>query len=320
MANPTLVLIPNPPDAVRQAALVSGHTCRWTLKATFPAPHGTVFLRYSEPEQGEDALDVLSSAGKLLQRLRDTHLPSDLLKVAPKTLGAGWLDPRTQKGPMAIFTLLDYEDKTPYRMWLAFPEGFVGICTLSREWDTTKKYAWNGLEFTEANERNAPAATDVSPPPALIVPGTTRFGAAFFGGRRFLLRWTKTGGQITLAILDSRGRLLARHRLQDDFSATKFTTLSAMWLDEKRKHDPILQARDSDMVRLHVFSDDFSRLICVQDFNDSSSSISATTVRFGRDKRGILTVTEIYSERTFDDGSGGESHETNYVWNGHSFR
>jgi hypothetical protein len=27
-----------------------------------------------------------------------------------------------------------------------------------------------------------------------------------------------------------------------------------------------------------------------------------------------------YSERTFDDGTGGASHETNYTWNGHAFQ
>ncbi|MBB6051651.1 hypothetical protein [Armatimonas rosea] len=68
------------------------------------------------------------------------------------------------------------------------------------------------------------------------------------------------------------------------------------------------------MVRVHVFPDGFTKLLCAQDFNDSSSSIAATTVEFSRDKRGLLIVSESYSER---EGGG---HTTDYFWTGHRFK
>jgi hypothetical protein len=315
MSTPTLTLARIVPDAVRRAELAPGHKLRWTLKAEFPAPHGTVFLRYSEPEQGDNRLDVLTAAGKRLHRLEDVGLGA----AVPAGLRAEWLEPHARKSPLASFTQPDDERK-PRRFWLSFPDGFSGICTQSREWGDATKYAWNGLRFVEAASARQPDAIDVSFPSALASKNVTRFGAAVFGGRRFLLRWVAAGERATLEVLDVRRRLLGRHRLADDFSATTFRSLSAMWLDEKRKRGPILEARDSDSVRLHVFSDNLSRLICAQDFNDGSSSISATTVVFGRDKRGVLTVTESYSERGGEDGSGGESHDTDYVWSGRSFQ
>ena len=314
MPMPHLSLVASPPDAIRRAPLLPGHKPCWILKAEFPAPYGTVFLRYSKPEQGDNCLDVLTAAGKRLHRLEDVELDASV----PGGLRAEWLDSRARKGPLANFTQLDDERK-PRRFWLAFPEGFSGICTLSREWDDKQKWAWNGLRFVEAENASQPDALDVSCPSALASKKRTRFAAAVFGGRRFLLRWIAAGERATLEVLDVRGRLVARHRLADDFSATTFR-LDAMWLDEKRKRGPILQTRDSDQVRLHVFSDDLSRLICAQDFSDFSTSISATSVILGRDKRDVLTVTENYSERGGEDGSGGESHDTNYFWSGRSFQ
>ena len=314
MLTPTLTLARAVPDAVRRVPLLPGHKLRWTLKAEFPAPHGAVFLRFSKPEEGDNCVDVLTAGGKRLHRLEAAWLDA----VVPGGLRAEWLDPRERKGLLTSLTQPD-DERIPRRLWLAFPDGFSGICTQSRDWGDKPKLAWNGLQFVDAASARQPDALDVSAPPTLASKSATRFGATVFGKRRFLLRWTKSGERATLEVLDVRGRILGRHRLADDFSATTFRSLGAMWLDEKRKRGPILEARDSDSVRLHVFSDDLSRLICVQNFSDSSSSISATTVSFGRDKRGVLTVTESYSERGGEDGSGGESHDTDYVWSGRSF-
>jgi hypothetical protein len=78
MTGPTLALISNFPRAVRRTVLVPGHTCRWMLRATFPTPHDTVFLRYSKYSKSEqdrsvvDALDILLPSGKLLQGAEQT--------------------------------------------------------------------------------------------------------------------------------------------------------------------------------------------------------------------------------------------------------
>lgn len=317
MPKPTLALVSEPPDAVRRAPLPPNHKPYWTLRADFPAPDGTVFLRYSAPESGDDCLDVLTPGGKRLQRLTDTPL----VQTPPAALRARYLSPATRRGPLMDFRQPYSGDRTLHLFHLAFPDGLSGVGTLEREFGEGE-HAWNGLRFVEAAAKNSPDALDASTPalfPASLLGERTRFAVAVFGGHRFVLRWTKSGERHTLEILDPRGRRLAVHRLTDGFSATRFTSLSAMWLDEKRARGPVLETRDSDSVRLHVFTEGFQKLVCAQDFNDSSTSLYATTVSLRRDGRGVLTVTESYSERGGEDGSGGESHETDYVWTGRGF-
>ncbi|WP_309715249.1 hypothetical protein [Armatimonas sp.] len=298
----SLTAISSLPAPVRRVALAPGHKLCWMLKAEFPAPHGTVFLRYSAPEDGDNELLVLTTSGKALQRLRDTGLE----KEAPKTLEALWLAPREKKGPLLQ---LDH-----FR--LAFPEGFSGLCSLSDLSATETKFAWNGLHFVEEALKSAPDADAFAPPLALPKPkygGQIRFGAAIFGGRRYFLRFAKAGPLQFLEIATTGGKTLAVHRLESNFAGAGDTSLSALWLDDKRKRGPVLVARDSDTVRVHVFTEGLAKLLCAQDFSDSSSSISATTVEFSRDKCGLLIVSESYSER---EGGG---HTTDYVWTGRSF-
>ena len=149
---------------------------------------------------------------------------------------------------------------------------------------------------------------------------TARFGKALFD-RLYYLRWVSERKQTSLEVLDSRGKTLVRHPLTDSFVLDKrFISVSADWLDARRKRGPMLIACDSDQVRVHVFTDGLAKLLCTQDFNDSSSSISATTVEFGRDKRGIFTVTESYSERGDEEGNPSENnHSTEYHWTGRGF-
>ena len=305
MSMPTLTVVPDAqvPDAVKSAPLPEGIRVAWTLKAEFPTPHGTVFLRYSAPEDGDDELLVLTTSGKALQRLRDTGWE----KKAPKTLQALWLAPREKKGPLLQ---LDH-----FR--LAFPEGFSGLCSLNDLSATETKFAWNGLHFVEEALKSAPDADAFAPPLSLPKPkygGQTRFGAAIFGGRRYFLRFAKAGPLQFLEIATTSGKTLAVHRLESNFAGAEDTSLSALWLDDKRKLGPVLVARDSDTVRVHVFTEGLAKLLCAQNFSDSSSSISATTVEFSRDKRGQLIVSENYSER---EGGG---HTTDYVWAGDRFR
>lgn len=303
MDTPTLALVSSVPEPLRRVALPPDHKVCWTLKAQFPAPHRTVFLRYSAPDDGDDQLLVLTTSGRALQRLRDTGLE----RKVPRTLQALWLAPREKKGPLLQLDSLR----------LAFPDGFSGLCSLSDLSDTETKFAWNGLRFVEESLKLAPDADTFAPPLGLPKPrygSQRRFGAASFAGRRYFLRWTQAGRLHYLELASTSGKTLAVHRLEDGFAAAGDTSLSALWLDDKHKHGPVLVVRDSDMVRVHVFTDGFSKLLCAQDFNESSSSISATTVEFSRDKRGQLIVYESYSER---EGGG---HTTDYLWTGDRFR
>ncbi len=314
------VTLVTPPPAVQKAAFPTEsapYKIWWVLKAEFPAPHGTIFVRYAAPESGVDCLDVLTPTGKRLQRLRDVPLMD---KFLPVRLQGRWISPYEKKGPLITFEQRFPDDKENKTLYLAFPDGFNGLCTLSRAYDPRKKHVWDGLSFVEEADRTKTGITaERFSAPELLPPSRQRsmtgFGALMKKDRRYLLRWTSQGEKnFMLEILDKTGRVLARHRLQDDFGATSFTFLSAMWLDEKRRRGPILEVRDSDQVRLQVFSDDFQRLLCVQDFNDGSSSLAATTVAFERDKRGILEVWENYSS------SDGDHSSTGYRWTGRAFQ
>lgn len=329
--NPTLTLVKDLPRAVASVPLPASaddaffqrrYVVHWTLKAEFPAPYGTIYLRYAEPEKWDNCLDVLTPSGKRLQRLRNVSLMDTPL---PARLSGRWLAPRERKGPLLAFVQKFPNDDAPSPIYVAFPDGFAGFCSISRAYRDDKKYVWNGLEFVEGDskdDRSGSLSAGRFTAPELLAPTrlgkTTRFGAAFVKNRRYLLRWTNQGDKkFFLEILDASGRTLAQHRRPDGFDPGG---IGAMWLDSKRHRNPILQTRDSDQVRLHVFSDDFRKLLCVQDFNDGSSSIAATTVAFERDKRGILEVWENYSERGDEDGNGGASSSTSYRWNGQAFQ
>lgn len=303
MDTPTLAFVSSVPEPLRRVALPPDHKLCWTLRAEFPAPHGAIFLRYSAPDDGDDELLVLTPTGKPLQRLSDTGRE----KKVPKTLQALWLAPRERKG---LLLQLD-------GLRLAFPDGFSGLCSLSDVSATETEFVWNGLRFVEAEQRSLPDADAFAPPLLLPKPrygGQRRFGAAIFAGRRYFLRWTKAGPLQYLELATVSGKTLSVHRLDDGFAGAEDTSLRALWLDSKRERGPVLVVRDSDMVRVHVFTDGFTKLLCAQDFNDSSSSIAATTVEFSRDKRGLLIVSESYSER---EGGG---HTTDYFWTGHRFK
>ena len=333
--NPTLTLVKSPPPAVARVPLPiysqkntnynPKYVVAWFLKATFPTPDGTVYLRYCVPEKsqgGDDFLEVFTPDGKRLQSLRNGPLTSQFL---PARLSARWLAQREHKGLLLYFEQTFHDDKQPKPIFIAFPDGVTGFCSISRAYEHNKKYVWNGLEFIRADPTEDLGALIFAgkfDAPRQLPPTqfgeATRFGAVFARNRRFFLRWTnQVGKRFFLEILDKSGSALARHRLPDGFDPGG---ISALWLDSKHQRNPIIETRDSDQVRLHVFSDDFQKLLCIQDFNDGSSSISATTVAFERDKRGILEVWESYSERGDEDGSGGASSSTGYRWNGHGFQ
>ncbi|MGC4046491.1 MAG: hypothetical protein QM758_22085 [Armatimonas sp.] len=321
MSSPTLTLAKTIPDAMKHTPVLILHKVLWTLRADYPAPHGTVYLRFSVQESGEDCLDIITSQGRILQRLMDTPFS---LRVPPRKLQAGWLALGRTTAPLLRWEQLPPGENYPAPYFLAFPDGFAGLCTLSEAYERKTTYAWNGIRFVEAKQKNEPDVTICSEP--RIFPKSkssmgaqTRFAAAIYGGRRYMLRWGQTGMRYWFEVLDSKGKRLALHWLKDDLAGTSRSTLGAMWLDEKRHEGLVLEARDSDLVRLYVFTDDFGKLLCTQSFDDSSSSIAATTVSFDRDKRGLLTVSESYSERPDEEGHGGTSSETNYVWDGHSF-
>jgi hypothetical protein len=319
--NPIITLLKTLPPAIAGAPLPaypadlayeSKYVVCWTLKATFPAPHGTVYLRYARPDSGEDCLDVLTPDGKRLQRLWD----APLMDKPPVRLSARWLAPGEKKSPLVGFEQKFPDDDAPKPVRIAFPDGFAGLCSLSRLYEPKKKHVWDGLQFVEGKPGALSADRFAAPErlPASRLGKMTGFGALLLRGRRYLLRWTgQNEKNVALEILSASGRTLIKHRLKDDFGATRSTSLSALWLDEKRQRGPILQTRDSDQVRLHVFSDDLQKLICVQDFDDGSSSLAATTVSFERDKRGVLEVWENYSN------SDGDSSRTGYRWSGSGF-
>lgn len=319
MATPTLTIVKTVPDAVKRAPVLIQHKVLWTLRADYPTSYGTVYLRYSTPEGRGDSLDVISPQGKIIQRLMDTPLSS---RVAPRKLQAGWLTPGRNSGPVLRWEQLPPDADRPDRYFLAFPDGFTGLCTLTSVYGSEPNVAWNGISFVDAKYKNEPDVTVCSEPrifPKSNRGAQTRFAAAIYDRKRYILRWGQTGMRYWLEVLNAKGKRLALHWLRDDFAGTSRSSLGAMWLDEKRERGPVLETRDSDLVRLYVFNEGFTKVICTQDFNDSSSSISATTVSFDRDKRGLLTVSESYSERPDEEGHGGNSSQTNYFWNGSSF-
>lgn len=75
----------------------------------------------------------------------------------------------------------------------------------------------------------------------------------------------------------------------------------------------MLTVRNSDQLRVLVFADGMRALRAVQDFSDFSTSISSTTADLGRDRSGVLTVTETYGE------AGGPDRVTAYRWDGRRF-
>ena len=316
--NPALKIPRSIPVAVERAALLPGYEKFWLLQADFPAPHGTVYVRFSRPEQGDNCLEVITGSGKFLQRLMDCSA----MKTTPQQLGASWLFPKERKGPLLLFRQRYPDEKEQTPMFLAFPEGFSGLCTLSRQNFAYKPVRWNGIQFSEAGDVSQPDAEDIDAPlafrrrgweskPDLRWPFLGRIGTFCAGART-----AENSPGISRQVGQDPRAPSAERRLWRDESHEHRAT----WLDDRRKRGPILIARDSDQVRVQVFSDGFQKLLCAQDFNDSSTSIYATTVALLRDKHGILTISEDYSERGGEDGSPGSSHSTGYVWNGRGFQ
>lgn len=330
---PELKIDLSPPPAVNRVAVPPGAKVFWILKAVYPAPYGTVWVRYWEKEYDE-YLDIVTASGGLLQRVRLDPSPN---QKPPLSCTAHYLEPTRRRGPLL------YLRSSSWHLFYAFPDGFSGFLSENSEaisqFSTvhftqdkrgftalnlgTKRLHWTGVSFADRkspseiadiSEGSAPRRLPLSP-----TKEAARFAAAHFD-RLYFLRWVTKGEKASLEVLDKTGRPLARHALRDTFGTSpRSTFLSADWADDRRKRSPVVVVRDSDMVRVYVFSDGLRTLLAVQDFNDSSSSLSATTVSFGRDKHGLLTVTESYSERGGDDGSGGSSHESSYRWTGKSF-
>ena len=245
------------------------------------------------------------------------------------------MEPTRKRGPLL------YLRTSTWHLLYAFPDGFSGFFSensaptrlfktvrfvpdsrgfVAPQWGKERWY-WSGASFV--GKASVPDIEEGTPPRQLRLAPTkeeTRFAAVFFD-RFYYLRWVTQGKKAILEVLDKSGRRLAHHALQDTFGASpRFTFLTAIWADDKRKRQPVVIVRDSDQVRVHVFTDGLRTLLAAQDFNDSSTSISATTVSFGCDKHGLLTVTESYSERGGDDGSPGASSENSYRWTGKEFR
>ena len=320
-----------PPIAVGRAPLPKGGKAFWTLRAVYPVPYGSVWIRYWEMDNNE-YLDVLTASGMLLQRARLDPSPGT---DAPASCEALYLLPTRKRG------LLLYLRTETWHLLYAFPDGFSGFFSensvaiesskavrfvpdsrgiVGLQLGKERRY-WSGISFAEGkpgphiSEGTAPNRLPVSP-----TQEKTRFAAVFFD-RLYYLRWVTRGQKATLEVLDKSGRRLAHHALRDTFGASpRWTFLNAVWADDKHKRQPVVVVRDDDQVRVHVFTDGLRTLLVSQDFNDSSTSISATTVSFGRDKHGLLTVTESSSERGGEDGSPGNSSESSYQWDGKAFQ
>lgn len=311
---PTLRSVSALPLAVRRLPVPKGYRVSGGLEAHFPAPFGTVYLRYLVHTELPARLEVVTPQGGLLQRTESRDLPDKL----PTRLSAHCLDTARKRGP--LLRLLD--DEWVY-LW-AFPDGFSGLLSLNQiPHEAEKNHVWSGVSFVEKGGTVGPDWCRASAPTRLPVSpyGTTvRFGAVRFETTLFL-RWVSERRSTRLEVLDRSGKILARHRLTDSFTADDdFVGMTADWLDTKRKRGPVLIARTSDSVRVHVFTDGLRALVCEQDFSDFSTSISATHTVFGRDKSGLLTVSEDYSERGDEEGNPSENnHVTDYVWKGKGF-
>lgn len=327
---PELKIDPSPPAAVGRAPVPRGGKAFWTLRAVYPAPYGSVWVRYWEADNNE-YLDVLMASGMLLQRARLDPSPGT---DAPVFCEALYLEPTRKRGPLLHLRTV------AWHLLYVFPDGFSGFFSensVPLHSSKTVRFVpdsrgfvglqpgkerqpWSGVSFVE--EKPGPDISEGTAPVRLPVSPTqeeTRFAAVFFD-HFYYLRWVTRGKKAILEVLDKSGRRLAHHALQDTFGASpRWTFLSAIWADDKLKRQPVVIVRDSDQVRVHVFTDGLRTLLAAQDFNDLSTSISATTVSFGRDKHGLLTVTESYSERGGEDGSPGNSRESSYRWTGKAF-
>jgi hypothetical protein len=334
-APPTLVRETSSPAALRRPPALPGAKVFWTLKATYPAPYGMVWLRYYEV--GHDPyLELLNAQG---QRLQQIPLSGSISEKPPLDLRALYLEPGRQRGPVLYFKT------TEYHYLCVFAEGFTNFLSLNTVWIDKEEphplqieperrgtlglkmgkdtYAWSGVSFVQ-NPTPSTLSADVYEGKApLRWPLTptreeTRFAAVMFH-HLYFLRWIPKGERAILEILDKSGRRIAYHNLSSSFGASpRFTTLTAMWLEEKQKRGPVLEIRESDMLELYVFSDSLRTLHALQDFSDFSNSISSTTTSFGRDKNGLLTVTESTIENE-GDGKQTAPSERNYHWNGKRF-
>lgn len=309
-----LVLDPNPPAALNRHPPSPQTRVRWVLRAAYPAPFGTVYVRYNaHVSKKQGSVDVLTPAGKLLQRSGFRETPPDKLSnLRATTLPNG-------------APLLRFADAQWNYLW-AFPDGFDSLFSMSLLLKEQKP-VWNGLAMvkSEKGAETGPYVTDCDVP-ATFAPlpqgHIARGCAAVLFEHRAFLRWVQTGNMVHVEVLNPRGRLLARQRFG---TAPAFGVpprsyfLSALWLDEKRKRGPVVEIRDSDQVLLMVWGQGLTGPLVCASFDDSSSSLSATTVSYERDKNGILEVWESYSERPDENGEGGNNHSTGYRWNGHGF-
>jgi hypothetical protein len=162
---PELAVDLAPPAAVKRAPLPPGTKLFWTLKAVYPAPDGTVWVRYSEREGGDspgEFFEVLTATGTLLQRAEvDTSFSAN----PPAGRQALYLEPVKRRGPVLYFP-------AGYLHYLfAFPDGFAGFLsensvgaddgeppltfatdgrglTVARR-KSGERYAWTGVTFTE---------------------------------------------------------------------------------------------------------------------------------------------------------------------------
>jgi hypothetical protein len=179
------------------------------------------------------------------------------------------------------------------------------------------------LRFVEKTARNNPDVLRGTVPIVFsaIQKGEVKCFASAIFDKCYLLRWVKIGKRVNLQILTPKGVLLFAHPLADDFTTQSgLIDFTAKWLNKTRKTGPVLIARTSDSVRVHVFTQGLTRLICAQDFSDFSTSLSATSANTEYDKKGVLVVTESYSEQGDEDGNpSSNNHTTTYVWNGKKF-
>jgi hypothetical protein len=327
---PELKVDSAPPVAVQRVSVPYSGKIFWTLRAVYPEPYSTVWVRYWESDNDE-YIDILTASGQILQRVR---LVTSAGQEPPVICAALYLEPRRQRGPLL------YIKSSSLHHFYALPEGFSGFFSESDErieFSQPLRFTqdhrgfvllqlgkerrhWSGVRFAEGTE--GPDIVDGTAPVRLPLAPTkekTRFATAIFD-RVYFVRWVTKGEKAILEVMEKAGKCFARYPLRDTFGASQgWSQLSAVWVDDRRKRTPAIIVRDSDQVRVHVFGDGLRTLLAVKDFNDSSSSISATTVSFGRDKKGLLTVTEAYSERGDENGNGGDSHDTNYRWTGRDF-
>jgi hypothetical protein len=316
---PELKVITRCPEVVERVPLPKKDTqVLWRLVATYPAPLGTVYLRYSS----KDMLEIITPFGKLLQRL---DMSADSLQATPQEPTATYLPATPARAAVAQAPLLSFFNDGKLLYHFAFPDGFSGFCAISlqdKEDATAVPSTWNGLRFVEKTARNNPDVLRGTVPIVFstIQKGEVKCFASAIFDKCYLFRWVKAGKRIHLQILTPKGALLATHPLADDFTTELGTDFTAKWLNKTRKTGPILIARTSDSIRVHVFTQGLTRLICAQDFSDFSTSLSATSANTEYDKKGFLVVTENYSEQGDEEGNpSSNNHTTMYVWNGKKF-